>query len=138
MSAFFLATNGLLYRNPTIRGEGWLLIFDGEDEPELLIAVDSGRDSEGNPAKLDATAARLRAVSIVEQSGISAMLAGPPRLMMRAYDPEGAETRDSYCFWLDVAAPIPAELVSEEVGVTAPAGDAVVISFGQPWGGSEL
>lgn len=125
MSSFFLADNGLLYRDPLIRGEGWYMVFDGHDEPELIVAK----------AGLDATHARLRAVSILEQSGISALISGPPRLMMRAYNADGSDTRDSYCFWLDVCEPIPASLLSEPAaGVVEPPGDALVTSFGRPWG----
>lgn len=131
MGAFFLASNGLLYRNPLIRGDGWLIVFDGEDEPELVIAKANGE------TVLDATQARLRAVSIIDQSGLAAMISGPPRQMIRAYDPEGREVRNSFCFWLDVEEPIPAELIPEPAragGVAEPPGDAVVYSYGQPWG----
>jgi len=125
---YFLASNGLLYRDPFIQGEGYFIVFDGDDEPEIVIAAGEGE------SKLDATTARLRAASILEQSGLSAVLAGPPRQMMRAFDADGAVSRDSFCFWLDVEEPIPAELVASAEGVTVPAGDTVVVSFGQPWG----
>lgn len=134
MGAYFLASNGLLYRDPLLRGAGWFVVFDGEDEPELVIS----KHNDGNP--LDATAARLAAVSILEQSGLSAVISGPPRSMKRAFDAEGTDARDSWCFWLDVEEPIPAELIAEPeraAGVVEPPEhepEAVVQSFGQPWG----
>ena len=131
MGAYFLASNGLLYRDPLLRGAGWLIIFDGEDEPELVIAKQNGEHT------LDATQARLAAVSILEQSGMSAMISGAPRSMKRAFDLEGTDARDSWCFWLDVEEPIPAELLSEPdrlAGVCEPPGESVVQSFGQAWG----
>lgn len=131
MGAYFLASNGLLYRDPLLRGAGWFVVFDGEDEPELVIS----KRNDGNP--LDATAARLAAVSVLEQAGLSAVISGPPRSMKRAFDYEGTDARDSWCFWLDVEEPIPAELLAEPdraAGVVEPPGEAVVQSFGQPWG----
>ncbi len=124
MNAFYLASNGLLYRNPLVRGPGYLVIFDGDEEPELVIAAEG----------LDATRARMRAVSILEQSGLAAVISGPPRRMLRAYDPDGTETRDSFCFWLEVGEPIPCELLEAGLGLAEPAGDSIVISYGKPWG----
>lgn len=123
MSAYFLASNGLLYRNPLISGANWLIVFDADDEPELLLA-------KGN---LDAGAARLAAVSILEQSGMAATVSGPPRQMLRPFD-ESADARDSWCFWLDVCEPIPAELLPVGAGVVEPPEGAFVESFGQLWG----
>ena len=129
MAAFVLASNGLLYRNPILRGAGWFVVFDAEDEPELVLAS-CGENGE----TLDATQARLRAVSILEQSGLSAMVEGSPRKMMRAYTEDG-DARDSFCFWLNVQEPIPADILPPgAVGVVEPEGDALVVSFGQPWG----
>ncbi len=131
MSAFFLATNGLLYRDPLLRGRGYFIVFDGQDETELVIAKNAAEPP------LDGTQARLRAVSILEQSGLSAVISGPPRQMLRAFDTAGDDARDSYCFWLDVGEPIPAALIEPEAlaaGVVEPPGEAVVCSFGQPWG----
>lgn len=131
MSAYFLASNGLLYRDPIIRGNGWFVVFDGEDEPELVLAKSDGS------RVLDATAARLAAVSILEQAGISAVLSGVPRSMRRAFDASGDGARDSWCFWLSVEEPIPVELLTEPeraAGVSEPPGEALVQSFGQPWG----
>lgn len=128
--AFFLASDGLLYRNPLVRGDGWFVVFDGDDDPELVIAADGP-----GAARLDTTQARLRAVSILEQSGLSAAIEGASRLMMRPFEADGTDSRDSYCFWLAVEEPIPAALLSDrDDGVATLTGDAVVHSFGQPWG----
>lgn len=123
MSAYFLASNGLLYRNPLIRGANWFVVFDGDDEPELVLAKGA----------LDAEAARLAAVSILEQSGLSAVVSGPARHMLRPFD-EREDARNSFCFWLAVCEPIPAELLPAGAGVAEPPEGSAVESFGQAWG----
>lgn len=123
MGAYYLASNGLLYRNPLIRGASWFVVFDADDEPELVIAKGT----------LDEAGARLAAISVLEQSGLSVSLDGPARRMLRPFD-EAGDARDAYCFWLTVAEPIPAELLSESVGVSEPPDGEPVESFGQAWG----
>lgn len=127
-TAYVLATDGLLYRNPVVSGPGWFVVFDGYDEPEIVLDASNKSPSE----------ARLSAVSILELSGLSSVLSGPPRVMDRAYDPSGQDVRRSYCFWLTVTEPIPRDcLPSDSQGMTQPShqdSDPVVMAFGQPWG----
>lgn len=125
MASYVLADNGLLYCDPVLSGDGWFLVFDGYDEPEIVL------DARG----LDATAARLRALQILEQSGISAVLSGPPRYGDRAFDRGNADRRRAYAFWITVSDPIPSEALElGSVGVTQPAGDSLVLAFGRSWG----
>lgn len=125
MPSLYLATDGLLYSDPIIRGPGFYVVFDATDDPEVVVEA----------AGLTPETGRLRAAAVIDQCGLDAHLVGEPRRMTRAFDAAGADRRLCYCFWLSVASPLPrGALAADAVGVAQPAGDADVVSFGKAWG----
>lgn len=124
MTAYVLATDGLLYRDPVIRGDGWYIVFDGYDDPELVLEAG---------VRLPAQA-RLTAIEILEQVGLTAIIVGAPRLMTKAFDQQGTDQRSAYCFWLEVTQPLPRQaLASDASGYHEPQPDPdltpVVVDF---------
>ena len=45
VSTYVYATDGKFYKDPTIRGEGWLICFDDDDPPELVVERELYRKS---------------------------------------------------------------------------------------------
>ena len=46
VSTYVRATDGLLYKNPELKGKGWFIIFDDDDPVELVIKKDLGIDPQ--------------------------------------------------------------------------------------------
>lgn len=124
-TAYYLATDGLLYQDPVLRGPGYFVVFDGADEPEIVVEAGALTPAEG----------RLRAQAALEQMGLDAHLVGNPRRVVRAFDHDGTDRRACYCLWLNVSGPVPrSAMAADAAGVAQPAGDADVFAFGRAWG----
>lgn len=60
VSTYVRATDGKLYRNPILEGDGWFICFDDDDPIELVVTMESGikeptqflRDMGIHPVKL--------------------------------------------------------------------------------------
>jgi hypothetical protein len=123
-AAYVKATDGLLYRDPVLRGADWYLVIDAADEPELVVAAGGM-----TPAQ-----AQARAYAILDESGLTAAIASAPRRMMRAFH-AGQSRQPAYCFVVEIFAPIPRErLPADAPGFTQPAAGDPVMCFGGRWG----
>lgn len=94
VSTYVLFSDGRYYKNPTIRGDGWFLCFDDDDQPELVVQMQGQ-----SPKQVE-----LRACDILEAAGIDATMMSSPSRGGRVF---GKKIREAMAWFLTIHKPPP-------------------------------
>lgn len=116
--------DGRVYVDPVLSGVGWFICFDADDPPELVLAARG----------LNPRQARARAVDVVTELGISAVVCGWPRRSVRPFvDGQRLQRLDAYGFFLDLLAPINWDEIPADYRGLRPAAPESVLSSDRPF-----
>ena len=115
---YVLFDDGLWHRNPLLASDNWLVTFDDEDDPELVIKRDQDE-------KADKTEDRLVAIA----NSINATIITQGYRSIRNFWPYW-KTHDSFAAKINFHSPPPLSLmVSGGSGVQEPTGPCVMWDF---------
>lgn len=132
ISVWVKSTDGLLYRDPVLRGISpydWFLCFDEDEPPELVLSI-HGRKVGNSEAFDDAS-------NLLDRLGIKATITAGPFRCTRCFsgDAQAGPYLAAAAFYMSIMEPIPRSLLAQKRGSVQPAGgDCVVYAFGETWG----
>lgn len=105
VSTYVRADDGKLYRNPTLRGQGWFICFDDDDPVEIVLQLKKG---EGKKQ------AAIRAKEILKELGIRPIDWCESGGGMRIFK---GNFRNAYAWFFEINQRIPAKAISKHDGI---------------------